>query len=385
MKILHTADWHVGRRLRGRSRADEHRAVLREIVEIADREKVDLVLVAGDQFDFAAPTPESEQIVYRTILDLAETGAHVALIAGNHDNPNRLEAIGPLLELTSTTTSAFARKPDEGGVAEVEVRSGETARIALLPFLSKRSIIKADQLMAADADDHTATYIERARRIVEALCAGFNADAVNIVLSHLAVAGGQMGGGERTAHMVEDYFVPSQIFPPSAHYVAMGHLHRPQQIAGACPIWYPGSPLHLDFGEKPGEKCVLLIDAEPGVPAKVERVELQEGRRLRTLEGSLAEIEAQAGEMGEDFLRVILDEPRRAGLADDVRAMLPNAVDVIIASDDDDGEPLGWEAEGPRSPQDLFADYLAEKRIEDPALESLFADLLEDDLETTTA
>ena len=97
VKILHTADWHVGKTLRGRSRADEHRGVLDEIVAITRDEAVDLVLVAGDQFDRAVPSPESEQIVYDALLRLARTGAHVVVIAGNHDNPRRLAAVKPLL------------------------------------------------------------------------------------------------------------------------------------------------------------------------------------------------------------------------------------------------------------------------------------------------
>src|SRR5213596_2801936 len=99
MKLLHTSDWHVGKLLRGRSRADEHREVLAEIAGIAAAEEVDAVLVAGDLFDTAAPSPESEEIVYRALLGLAATGATVVVVAGNHDNPRRLSAVAPLLEL----------------------------------------------------------------------------------------------------------------------------------------------------------------------------------------------------------------------------------------------------------------------------------------------
>ena len=111
MKILHTADWHVGRTLRGRNRADEHRAVLDEIVAITRDAAVDLVLVAGDQFDRAVPTPESEEIVYDALLRLARTGAQVVVIAGNHDNPRRLTAVRPLLELANADS---LRPPTQG-------------------------------------------------------------------------------------------------------------------------------------------------------------------------------------------------------------------------------------------------------------------------------
>ena len=127
VKFLHTGDWHVGKTMRGRSRADEHRAVLDEIAALAAAEQVDAVLVAGDLFDTAAPTAESEQIVYGALLALARSGAHVVVVSGNHDNERRLQAVAPLLELGRVTMAASFRRPDEGGVVEVSSRDGRRA------------------------------------------------------------------------------------------------------------------------------------------------------------------------------------------------------------------------------------------------------------------
>ena len=104
MRFLHTADWHVGRTIRGQSRADEHRAALAELAAVARDQEVDAVLVCGDVFDTAAPSPESEQIVYRALLDLASTGARVIVLAGNHDSDRRLQAVQPLIELGAVIT-----------------------------------------------------------------------------------------------------------------------------------------------------------------------------------------------------------------------------------------------------------------------------------------
>lgn len=379
MRILHTSDWHVGRTIRGRSRADEHRAVLAEIAKVAADEVVDLVVVAGDLFDTAAPTPEAEQIVYRALLDLAASGAHVVVIAGNHDHPRRLEAVRPLLHLTRVHAGAWLARPDDGGVIDLTTRSGEVARVALLPFLSQRTIVKADDVMALDADEHAASYAARCREIVAALTGSFGEDTVNLLVAHLTVVGGQLGGGERAAHTIFDYHVPAQIFPPTVHYVALGHLHRPQRVAGACPIWYSGSPLQLDFGEAPGEKVVLVVDAAPGTPAAARQVPLTEGRRLRTLRGTLERLAAW-DDLDDDHLRIVLDEPPRPGLADEVRARFPNAVDVALAARERgptaDG---GWSLTSlQRSPDELFADYLAERGADDGALRSLFHELLEE-------
>ena len=117
MKLLHTADWHVGRTIRGRSRLDEHVAVLGEIVEIARRERVDLVAVVGDLFETASPPPEAEAVVYRTLLALAETGARVAVVAGNHDNARRLHAVAPVFESAGAIHLVTEpTRPDDGGL-----------------------------------------------------------------------------------------------------------------------------------------------------------------------------------------------------------------------------------------------------------------------------
>jgi len=379
MRILHTADWHVGRTIRGRSRAGEHEAVLAEIVRIAEDEQADLVLVAGDQFDTAAPGADAERIVYRALLDLTRTGAEVVVVAGNHDNPHRLEAVAPLLATSGVRTAARLARPAEGGVIDVTTRTGETARIALLPFLSQRAIVRADDLMGLDADEHAGRYDARARKVIEQLCAGFDADTVNLVVSHLMVHGGTVGGGERAAHTVFDYAVAASAFPPDASYVALGHLHRPQRIPAGCPVWYPGSPLALDFGESEDTKAVLLVDAAPGAPARVREVPLTAGRRLRTLRGTLDDLEARAGQTGDDYLRVIVRGPARAGLAEQVREWFPEAVDVAV--DAPETEPAEQRpARLGRSPVELFAEYLEERRIDDPRLTTLFAALLEDAL-----
>src|SRR5680860_534544 len=189
MRILHTADWHVGRTIRGRSRAAEHLAVLAEITAIARAEAVDLVLVAGDQFDTAAPSPEAERIVYRALLDLAEV-APVVVVGGNHDSAQRLEAVAPLLAASRVLVGATVLRPADGGVLRLDVASGESAQIALLPFVSQRGIVRAEQLMATGADEQSQRYDARLRALVGALTDGFAGDTVNLVLSHLMVAGG---------------------------------------------------------------------------------------------------------------------------------------------------------------------------------------------------
>jgi exonuclease SbcD len=375
VRLLHTSDWHVGKLMRGASRADEHRAVLAEISRIAGEESVDLVLVAGDLFETAAPGPESEQVVYRALLDLAGV-APVVVVAGNHDNARRLEAVAPLLTLGRVRVLTQVARPDEGGVARLDV-GGVPVQVALLPFVSKRGIVRADALMRDDAYQLSQAYTERLGILVRALTEGFAADTVNIVCAHAFAAGGKMGGGERSVHTIEDYSLSALSFPVSAQYVALGHLHRAQDVPGPTRIRYSGSPLQLDFGETADVKSVTVVDLEPGLPAAVREVPLQSGRRLRTLRGSLAELEALAGTTADDFLRIVVTERRRAGLADEVRGLFPHCVDVLVQSPDDPAAATHAPVAG-RSPGELFRSYAQVAGLADPRLVAAFDELLEE-------
>ena len=375
MKILHTADWHVGRTIRGASRLEEHRAVFSEMAGIAEDEDVDLVLVGGDQFDTASPSPEAEDLVYRTLLRLAGV-APVVMVAGNHDHPRRLEAVAPLLELGRVVVAGSARRASDGGVVRPD---GLGVRIAMVPFLSQRAIVKASDLMELDADQHGGKFARRMEALIQALCEDLSSDEVNVVLGHVMVHGGDTGGGEREAHTVFDYSIPAQAFPSALSYVALGHLHRHQRIPASAPVWYSGSPLQLDFGETDDRKGVLVVDAEPGLPASVEFRPLSSGRKLRTLRGDLATIEATAGEIGpEDYVKVVVDEPSRAGLADTVRSMLPQAVDVVVDPRRRPERRRPSSTRRGRGHRELFGEYLASVDAADERVEALFAELLDE-------
>ncbi len=378
MRLLHTADWHVGKTIRGRSRTAEHEAVLGNLVRVADEEAVDMVLVVGDLFDSAAPPPEAERIVYRTLLDLGRGGRPVVVVSGNHDNPRRLAAVAPLFEHAAVHIQTAVVPPGQGGVVALEA-GGVPVRLALLPFVSQRHVVGADELMGAGADHHSLQYADRIGRIVDALSGGFEDHTVNIVVAHAMVFGGVMGGGERSAHTVFEYAVPATAFPVSAHYVALGHLHRAQRIAGACPIWYPGSPLALDFGEQHDVKGVLLVEALPRTPARVEPVELTGGRNFRTVSGTLVQLAEQVRDGDDAYIRVVVHELARIGLADEIRELFPEAVDIRVEPPDRDSEVGGNHIPDERvTPHQQFTGYLQAKGIDDERLVTLFDELLDE-------
>jgi exonuclease SbcD len=371
VKILHTSDWHVGRRIRGRDRSEEHQAVLGELVEIAVSSEVDLTVVAGDLFDASSPTALSEEIVWRALLDLAEVSP-VVVVAGNHDSAARLDAVAPLLEMGRVTVVGTPRSPHDGGTIQLEDIG---VKLALLPFVSQRGIVKTEDIMGSDPDQHAGLFEDRLRRIVESLTGDMTAETVNVLVSHLTVYGGLAGGGERQAHIF-GYAIPSSLFPGHLSYVALGHLHRQQKMPHSGAVWYSGSPLQLDFGEVSDQKGVLLVEASPGLPAKVTAVPLSEGRRLKTIRGTLDEVLAHSDDVANAYVKVVLVEKARVGLSDEVRAAIPEVVEVVLEST----EPVKREPESRQKlkPTEAFHRYLTEKGVEDPLMESLFAELLDE-------
>ena len=387
MKFLHTADWHVGKVLKGRDRLDEQRAVLAEIVGIAEQNQVDAVLIAGDIYDAAAPSAPAQKLVIQTLLRLRRTGAEVIAIAGNHDHGPTFEAYRPLMGLAGITLVGEARRPDRGGVVRFRARSGgEDVQLATLPFLSQRFAVRAAEIVGQTPAQNVSAYDGLIRDVLAALTAGFSGDTVNLIMSHLTCINGAFGGGERSAQSIFEYSIPASIFPVSAHYVALGHLHRRQTMPAACPVHYSGSPIAVDFGEQENTSVVCLVDASPSVPARVTDLPIAAGRRLRTVRGTLGELEAQAASFGDDYLRVWLREPARAGLRDDTTAILPNALEVRIdpefaAPSRAAGRPDAASASIP-TPDQLFAEFCAAEQVKDERVAALFAELHD---EVTTA
>ncbi|MEV4161538.1 exonuclease SbcCD subunit D [Nonomuraea dietziae] len=370
MKILHTADWHVGKVLKGRSRIDEHRAVLRELVAKAREENVDAVIVAGDVFDTSAPTPEAQSLVMPALMALREEGRDVVVLAGNHDNPQLFEVYRPVLGALGIHVVGAFRRPDHGGTLSFTARTGEPVRLAVLPFLSHRYVVRAAEVLTGTAAEHNRDYAARIGELIGALTAGFAADTVNVVTTHGTLPGGAFGGGEREAQSIFSYYFEATAFPSSTQYAALGHLHRRQQIPGPCPIWYSGSPVAVDFGEEANTPGALLVDVSPGRPAVVREVTFAQARTLRTVTGTLEQLEAM--DVGDAWLKVVVEERARPGLADTVRELLPGALDVSLDERFRPVRAAPKTSSATRSPRELFRDYLSSSGRHDDQVAGLF-------------
>jgi exonuclease SbcD len=381
VKFLHTSDWHVGKVLKGRSRLDEQRAALREIVQVARDHQVDAVLIAGDLYESSAPSADAQQLLVQTLLALRRTGAEVIAIAGNHDHAGTFDAYRPLMASAGITLAGSVRGAADGGVVEFTARStGEPVTVALLPFLHQRHAVCAAQLVTKTPAEAAAGYGRLVRDLLTALTTGFRADAVNLVMAHLMTVGGKLGGGERSAQSVVEYWVPAGAFPPQAHYVALGHLHRRQSLSAPCPVHYCGSPITLDFGEQDDPSMVLVVEAEVGTPARIAaEVPIRSGRRLRTVRGTVDELAQRADSFGDDYLRILLCEPTRAGIRQDMQRLLPNALEVRVdpefAAPVHTARPSTQAGDVERSSVELFHAYCITRGLVDERVEAMFARL----------
>jgi len=206
--------------------------------------------------------------------------------------------------------------------------NGEIAHIALLPFVTIGKISDAARLFDPEEERYQ-EYAERIGAMAEHLAQSFSANTINVLLAHLYADGSITSGSEQQIHVAKPYAISPQRFPSTAHYIALGHLHRPQELSGPSPCYYAGSPIKLDFGEQGQQKRVLLIDAHPGKPATITSIPLTSGKTLRSITGTLEELKSRSAEFEHDLLRVTvrLEKPF-PGIAERIREFLPNALHI---------------------------------------------------------
>jgi DNA repair protein SbcD/Mre11 len=384
VRLLHTSDWHIGRSIRGRSRADELAAVIDEVFRIAVDERVDALLLAGDVYEHRTAAPEADGLLFETFVRFSEAGIPMVVISGNHDSPAKLKALRPLLRPLQVHVVPTVMRPEEGGIIRLYSRDeSETAQIACIPFVPERRYGDAAQLFES-SEKWFQSYADGLGSIFEGMAASFRADSVNIVMAHVFADGALLGGGEREISVGMAYTVPPSRLPGTAHYVALGHVHRPQSVRGApTPTRYSGSLLQLDFGEVDQSKSVCIVDTSPGQPARVREVKLGAGRRLMDLDGSLDDLRSMEERVGDAYLRVtVRTEGPVPGIADAVREALPNAVEVRL--DYPRLQPLNG---GPRlsslAPLEQFVSYYRKFHAAEPHpdLVEAFNEVLEQESE----
>jgi len=381
MKVLHTSDWHVGKRLDRHDRTVEYEAVIDEVVEVADAEDVDLVLHSGDLFDRPSPPVEAMRLALDGLVRLARNGGRpVIVVAGNHDSPELFEILGRFLAPFGVHLVGHIRPPGDGGIVTVETGAGR-AHVACFPFLRAAQTVD----FMARVDSWYGTYADRIRRLTESYAdalADRPPDEARLLVAHFMVGGVKVRTGqprgERDLHIGEAYAATEQAIPRTVDYVAMGHIHAPQPVPGApVPAEYAGSLLQLDFGEAGEQKRVVVVDVRTGVHATVRSIPLAGGRRLVRVSGPWEDI-ARRDDLDEAFLdlSVTTDGPEPT-LVDTARERFPHVVKVRAEYPRPEIEARG---EIGRPLDELYSEYHREAHSVDPSEElmTLFRDVAEE-------
>ncbi|HWM89407.1 MAG TPA: exonuclease SbcCD subunit D [Thermoanaerobaculia bacterium] len=379
MKIVHTSDWHIGRRWKGIQRLDELEAVLDHLAAFIEEHSIDLVLHTGDVFESRNPPAEAEQLVNRFMVRVGRTGAHMLVIAGNHDDPLRLDARSLLTELVNVQILGRPRPASRGGTRTIETRSGERAIVAAIPFASPGAWVSALDIAGEEASARI-KYARMFERAVQDLSGAFRPDAVNLLMAHTHIEGALFGESERRVHIGEDWAASPEALPSNASYIALGHIHKPQKIDGPVPAYYAGSLLQMDFGEAGEEKTFAVVTASPGKPAAdIEHVPYEGGLPLVDLRATLAELEETADEHRTGWLRVTVPlTEREPDLNRKVRELLPNAL-VVRAELPEAEEPSDIRLETGVPPVRHYAAYhlRVHQHPADVAVLDTFEDLYE--------
>lgn len=299
MKILHTADWHLGKRLDNYHRLDEQREVLQEICEIAEREAVDAVVVAGDLFDNFNPSSEAMELLYSTLHRLSENGSRAVIaIAGNHDSPERIEVPDALARACGILFAGFPNmkvKPFktkagleltkvDNGFVELKIPDNDfPLRIILTPYANEQrlktflGLADTDGALRAHLQNHWQTladeYLDNN---------GFNMLATHLFFMKKDGVMPEEPEDERPIlHIGGASVIYSENVPAQVHYVALGHLHRYQVIDTVpAPVIYASSPLAYSFSEANQTKYVVLIEAEAGRLSSYQPIALTKGKQL---------------------------------------------------------------------------------------------------------
>ncbi|MBR2739758.1 MAG: exonuclease SbcCD subunit D [Oscillospiraceae bacterium] len=343
MRLLHTADIHLGKKLGEIPLLKDQRVILGRIADIASRRSCDAVLISGDIYQNTSPSADAMEAFGEFLSCLAERGIAVIAIAGNHDSDQRVAYMSQLVR----ESGIFIAERFSGRLQKIPFsKNGESVVFWLLPF------IRPSDVRRYYPDREIGSYNDAVRTVMEN--APVDPDEVNIILAHQFITGASVSESEEITVGGLDN-VDSSVFD-GFDYAALGHLHRPQS-AGRDTVRYAGSPMKYSISEANDEKSVVLIEIN-GRSITTEKVSLQPVHDVRNVKGFLREIMDMP--YSEDYVRVeINDEDVPPDARISVVSVFPNMVRFAVVNSktsmemdiDFSGAPEN------RSPLELFSDF----------------------------
>ncbi len=384
MKIVHTADWHIGQKLHERSRIDEHEQFLNWLLETVQKYDVDLLLVSGDIFDTSLPSAEATNLYYRFLYRLFnETDAYAVITAGNHDSARHLEAPREFLKMgkiyvvglaTEAAECVFSFPPDNPRVV-----------VAAVPYLSETELPHVSYETEIEKSER---YRERLKSFYADCVSYMSAKLPKILMGHLFVHGGTTTDSERNIQIGGATAIHASDFPKGVDYVALGHLHRPQTISGTdYPIRYSGSPIPLRFNETGYRKSVYLLElSDDGTFVRDEGIEIPVFRELCTVTGDeesvLWDAQTQAWDGKYIQVKLKLNKPQ-TGINAKVRQAFNDRGGEVLSVEIESMEmtrELEISVEDMKRPEEIFEQFYrtkSEGKPPDDSLAQTFNELLQ--------
>jgi len=321
MRVLHIADWHLGRIFHGVHLTEDQSYVLDKLIEIVQDARPDVVIVAGDIYDRAVPPQDAVSLLDDVLSRLiAKVGVPVVLIAGNHDSPERL-SFGARL-LANSNLHVFGPLLPEYRPVVLEDNYGPV-NIYAIPF-AEPPVVR-EKIGGDDIRDHDSAL----RQILQHIRAKQPTDRRSILVAHAAVVGGKTSDSERPLSIGGSETVEPAIFE-GFDYVALGHLHQPQS-SGEDHIQYSGSILKYSFSEVSHEKSVTIVEMDATGRCAIERIALSPRRDVRRIEGTLEDIleKARSDENQDDYIMVtLLDRQPVLNAMGRLREVYPNTLHI---------------------------------------------------------
>ena len=290
MKILHTADWHIGKKLHKTEISEDFDLFTDWLCETIETNQVDLLIVSGDVFDLANPSSEARRQYYRALVKMKQFDCRIILTGGNHDSPAMLEAPKEILKELDIEIIGGLPEDLEDAIIPVPGKDGNPeVVIAALPFLRDADLRRAedgenyeDRLEALKKGIQN-TFFEASE-----ICASRFPGVPAVAMGHLFTAGIETSESEREIQIGNLAAFEASRFGNYFSYIALGHIHKPQRVSAAVPAFYSGSPLPLSFSERKDEKRVLLLDTEQGW--EPQSIPVPAFRSLLKLSGDLQEL-----------------------------------------------------------------------------------------------
>lgn len=323
MKILHTADWHIGKKLYRYDLHEDFQLFSNWLAQFLEQHNVEVLLISGDIFDTANPSSESRKLFYQALLSFQQRNCTVILTGGNHDSPAVLNAPKDLLSTMQIKVVGNLPESPSDFIFPLYEKEKDTPEVVVcaIPYLREADLRKAND--ADSYEDRLAIIqegIETIFKKASAYCAKHYPTIPKIGMGHLFTAGVSLSDSEREIQLGNEAKFDAQRFSNFFNYLALGHIHKPQKINALFPAYYAGAPIPLSFSERKDEKRVLLIDTKKGF--EPESITIPSFRKLIRISGTLEKIELKLSLLNEkstlrNLLEIVLIEEHYSAAIED--------------------------------------------------------------------